>query len=1111
MALEQTGLQWINEGLQGFFHDVDRGNAAMQSTGDAAESASNGLNPLSGVLIGVSTAITTFLLDAFKKASAAVIGFAKDSVSMATEFQSAATRLQIAGTGAATQAGIALDQLSESALKVGGDTRLLGVNATGAAESITELLKAGLSVDQVMGDFNAYMNDGAELGGVLAAAIKTAAASELDMVEASNLASTSMTIFGLDANDMTSQLDYIIRGADASVAEVGDLRDALEGAGPTLRGFGFTLEDSVDALALLSNAGIRGAQAGTALRSAWTQLTSDKKKVVAALEEQGIALTNAEGNYYSFGEVLGQLQVATENMTQAQRAEFLQTVAGAYGKTALTALLDQGVEGYEAYANALENAAGIERQSTENAATLASAQEALDGVMETLRIRVGTAFIPVFNTVTRLFSDLVEKYSPPIISAFELVGSTLEGFIGILTTTADEGDILLDYLQKIPEPLQPIAEVVGGIILAFQDFREGVLGADYPWEDIFPPAVADFMYKLVENFTMVKNWVDTNWPKIQETITSVWENIMTAFNTAKDWFENDWPIVFEKIQEVWLKVQAVFLTAWHVVSSLVMAIVDAIKPAFEDLFETLGGVEWDVVLTGLKSLGKVALGIAAAVGAAFVGLLGVISGVVRAIVNVIDGVIEIWDDAMESIKGIIQGFAEKDMKKVLKSWGKLMETLFVAPFKVIWKAVSGFCEGVYDFFKNLWKQLVGGSLIPDMMDAIQKVFEDTLDAILDFVKKWIEKIIDWFDDLKTDLERIWENLWDSIEDTIDKVVSAIETTISNFIDSVTKWWDDFTDDIKEAWGNLWDDVKSIVTEKVATIKAAIEQFVESIKTKWTEFIENLKQQWTDLFSRLLEIITEKAQAFIDKGREIIEWIRQGIEDAWSILTGWISSALSNIGQIITNVASSIIEFGKSIVTKIVDGFKAAWESETGIIGFMKKAFTGLIDTLSDVWIHVVKVGAAVVEKITKGVSEAWSSLITFIKTSLEGEDNGILGAVVRAGAKIVEAGKKIVDWLREGINNAWDDFVNWIKDKLVGWLNDNPESYPGAGTSNITSTGNSLLAGRQMAAAPVSIPSSMGSTTIDRSTTVEVNANYGYQSEAGIYYDVQAALIGVGR
>ena len=365
--LQSAGLQWVNEGLPQFLRGIDRANAGMDEAGSGAEKAAGGFNFLGSVVTGVSTAIATAAIDAVVGLGKAMVQLGADSIDVAADFQSSMARLSIA----ANDPALAMEDLQEIALAVGGDTRLLGVSASGAAEAMTGLYKAGLTTTDIFGDVNGFMEEGAELGGALRAAIDLAAATQLDMVEASDLAAVSMATFGFQAEEMgmstsdfaTFALDNFIRAADASVAEVEDLAEAVRNVGPQAAAMGFGIDEVNTALGLLSTRGITGATAGTNLNSMLTNLQRDTPKVTETLDELGVSLFDDEGNFLSLVDIIGQFQVSMEGMTEAQRNQIALTVAGSFGQKAFNTLVGEGVEGWVGMTDAMENATGMQAGS----------------------------------------------------------------------------------------------------------------------------------------------------------------------------------------------------------------------------------------------------------------------------------------------------------------------------------------------------------------------------------------------------------------------------------------------------------------------------------------------------------------------------------------------------------------------------------------------------------------------------------------------------------------------------------------------------------------------------------------------------------------------------
>jgi len=156
---------------------------------------------------------------------------------VAADFESQMNVLAIA----ARSAGTGLDTLQEAAIRVGGDTELVGINAAEAAEAMTEFYKAGLTTTDIFGDLNSYMSEGASLSGALRSAIDLQAASELNLAEASDVVSIAMATFGLSADEAVGIADNFVRAADASKASVGGLADAMKNVGPTANAFGWSM------------------------------------------------------------------------------------------------------------------------------------------------------------------------------------------------------------------------------------------------------------------------------------------------------------------------------------------------------------------------------------------------------------------------------------------------------------------------------------------------------------------------------------------------------------------------------------------------------------------------------------------------------------------------------------------------------------------------------------------------------------------------------------------------------------------------------------------------------------------------------------------------------
>ena len=363
-------------------------------------------------------------------AGATAIGVAlSKTIAPASEFQDQLVDLNIA----AKASGLSMEELRAASLAVGGDTRLLGVSASGAAESITGLFKAGLSATEIFGDLNAFMDEGAQLGGTLRAAIDLAAATTLDMVEAADLGAVVLATFGAEleteaerAAFVNSALNNMVQAADASVAEVEDLAMALKNVGPTASNLGIGIEDVNNSLAILSTRGINGAEAGTALKSVLANLQRPTEAVQGTLKSLGVSLFDSEGKFIGLRQLVSNLGGAMAGMTDEQKNLTAQTLAGTFGMNALNTLLAEGVTGWDAMSTATSAAAGIQEQAAAKAQTLSGVNEALEGQLETLAIEIGSSLIPAGMSLAQTLLAVAEVVGPLVVDLVAGLGPGLE-------------------------------------------------------------------------------------------------------------------------------------------------------------------------------------------------------------------------------------------------------------------------------------------------------------------------------------------------------------------------------------------------------------------------------------------------------------------------------------------------------------------------------------------------------------------------------------------------------------------------------------------------------------------------------------------------------------
>lgn len=290
----------------------------------------------------------------------AIAGAIKGTLSTGMQFTTNLNTLQAVSGATAQQ----MRDAGAAARQLGNDTSLPATSANDAAAAMTELAKGGFSVQQAM----------AGARGTL----QLAAAAQIDAAQAATIESQALQAYGENASYAGKAADILANGANQSSAEITDVALALAQGGAVAHQFGMNMRDSVATISLLANAGIKGADAGTLMKSSLLALNNLTPKQTSAAQQLGLQL---EGNNIKFNgmqDLFTKLGVASKNMTKDQ---YNQATALIFGSDAARIA---GVAATVGGAGFADMAKKIDQNGT--AAQVAAAKmHGLPGAMEQLK------------------------------------------------------------------------------------------------------------------------------------------------------------------------------------------------------------------------------------------------------------------------------------------------------------------------------------------------------------------------------------------------------------------------------------------------------------------------------------------------------------------------------------------------------------------------------------------------------------------------------------------------------------------------------------------------------------------------------------------------------
>jgi TP901 family phage tail tape measure protein len=280
-----------------------------------------------------------------------------------------------------------MERVSEAAKDLGADITLPAVSANDAAEAMTELSKAGLSVDDAI--------DSAR------GTLQLATAAQLDNAEAVNITASALNAFGLQGIEAVHVADLLAGAANEAQGGIGEMGGALSSVASVARQAGLSLEDTIALLTLLAKNGIQGQEAGTALRVALIRLIAPTDRAAKVLHNLDVNVLDAQGHVRP--EIFGDLGKAVEGLGARQRNMALNTIFGTRAIRTQAVLGREGAEGLNAMREATNQAGLAENLAAARTQGFTGKVEALKSGAETLGESLGELTIGPLGT---LITDL---------------------------------------------------------------------------------------------------------------------------------------------------------------------------------------------------------------------------------------------------------------------------------------------------------------------------------------------------------------------------------------------------------------------------------------------------------------------------------------------------------------------------------------------------------------------------------------------------------------------------------------------------------------------------------------------------------------------------------
>ena len=282
-------------------------------------------------------------------------------------------------------------------------------------------------------------------------------AGDTDLKTAADTLVYVSTAFGLGAQGFGRVADVISKAAAESMSSVESFAGAMRQASVIGSQYGVSLEDTAVGIAALSQIGIQGTAAGTALRNMYADLSGRSMHVAKILKAQGIEMRDAAtGGFRPMLDVVADLNTKLQQLEPLAQKNLLQAILSERGAKGIIELLQLINREADDLGSGLPNAlAELQRTVTESygfaAISAAKLSQTADSQFKAVRATMQTSMNEAYaamEPVLLLIADSLKRTfgSPEFVSSLTNM-VTLVARLG--QTLINFGAMLVDHLNIV--------------------------------------------------------------------------------------------------------------------------------------------------------------------------------------------------------------------------------------------------------------------------------------------------------------------------------------------------------------------------------------------------------------------------------------------------------------------------------------------------------------------------------------------------------------------------------------------------------------------------------------------------------------------------------------
>lgn len=725
---------------------------AMRKMSSEAKAAGKSIKSAGDTIANAGSKMT-------KSVTVPIAGVGVAAVKTAADYESAMSNVQ-AITGATGDDFKKLTQLGKD----------LGASTAWSAQECAEAMQY-----TGMAGWTAQQNiDG--LKGIL----DLASASGTELARTSDIMTDAISAFGYKASDSAKFADVMTKACTAANVSVDTLGESYKYCGAICGTMGYSIDEVTTSLAVMGNMGIKGSQAGTALKNAISNMAAPTKNMKAAMDDLGISITNQDGSMKSWGDVIKNLQGSFKGLSQDQQAAYAKQLFGKESMAGMLAIINTSTKDYNALADSIKNSGGAANDAAQTQLNNLNGQlTLLKSALEGAAITIEDKLLPYIKSAvtwvqkaTDWFNGLSDAQVNTIMKIAGVVAAIGPAIMIFGKLTSGIGQAVLTF-GKISGAIAKAGGVLGlitspaGIVIGV---LAGVAAAAFliikNWDKVKPAVM-----KVKDAFTSVM-------PSIKQTIANAISAAMPIITTLVKTFKDIIPKAINVAKTVIAAITPVIKTVVNTVSAIIPIIAKTFVSVAQKLTPAVKTIA-NVVKAAIPVIGKL---FAAAF--TFVG-------------NTITKVMP-YINRIAKVIGSVLVFAVKAVSPVVQKMASTFSIVFTSVFNIVSKIV------------NKLKPVFNGIGI-------------VIKAVMAVVKTEI-----------TTAFRIAANVIESAAGSIKQVISGITKVFNGILDFIsgvfTGNWKKAWEGVKNIFGGCFEALAGLCKVPINAVIGLINSAIEGINS-----------------------------------------------------------------------------------------------------------------------------------------------------------------------------------------------------------------------------------------------------------------------------------------